>query len=622
MSRIWFVAVGLWGLADVALAADKWQPKPNPLMTKWAEDVDPNNPLPEYPRPQLVREHWQNLNGLWQYAITPKDRETPPEAWDGEILVPFPVESSLSGVQRTVGPDKVLWYRRTLAISQTDAWKNKRILLHFGAVDWETTAWVNGREVGTHRGGYDPFSFDITDALQDETEHELIVRVSDPSDAGFQPRGKQVREPKGIWYTPTTGIWQTVWLEPVAQSHFLAITSHQQPGGIHLRVDAFLDPRTDRLRVEVVEGTKVVGSIQVGGTSVNEPPVLARRWTAQGTVDIPNPKQWSPETPFLYGLRGVIERNGNTLDEVAAYAALREVSIAKDDRGTARIFLNGKPYFQFGPLDQGFWPDGLYTAPTDEALKFDIEMTKKYGFNLIRKHVKVEPARWYYWCDKLGVLVWQDMPSGDRHAPWDPFGKHNGEEITRSEESAANFRTEWKNIIDALRPFPCIVMWVPFNEGWGQFDTVAIAQWTKEYDPTRLVNCASGGNDFPVGDVVDLHRYPGPIAPKPEAHRAAVLGEFGGLGLPLEGHTWLAKGNWGYKSFTSQEMLTEAYLDLIRQLHPMISNDGLSAAIYTQTTDVEIEVNGLMTYDRKVQKLPVDVLANAHRPLWEPRENK
>jgi beta-galactosidase/beta-glucuronidase len=480
--------------------------------------------------------------------------------------------------------------------------------------------WVNGHEVGKHRGGYDPFSFDITDALKDKTEHELIVRVYDPSDAGFQPRGKQVREPKGIWYTPTTGIWQTVWLEPAAKSHFLGITSHKQPGGVYLRVDALLDPRTDRLRVEVVEGEKVLGSIQADATSVKEPPVLARRWTAQGMVEIANPKLWSPETPFLYELRGVIERNGKTIDEVTSYAALREVSISKDDHGVTRIFLNNKPYFQFGPLDQGYWPDGLYTAPTDEALKFDIEMTKKYGFNLIRKHVKVEPARWYYWCDTLGVLVWQDMPSGDRHAPWDPFGKHNGEEITRSEESAANFRTEWKNIIDALRPFPCIVMWVPFNEGWGQFDTAAISQWTKEYDPTRLVNCASGGNDFPVGDVVDLHRYPGPIAPKPEEHRAAVLGEFGGLGLPLEGHTWLAKGNWGYKSFTSQEALTEAYLDLIERLRPMISNDGLSAAIYTQTTDVEIEVNGLMTYDRNVQKLPVDVLANAHRQLRQPRE--
>jgi beta-galactosidase/beta-glucuronidase len=480
--------------------------------------------------------------------------------------------------------------------------------------------WVNGHEVGKHRGGYDPFSFDITDALKDKMEHELIVRVYDPSDAGFQPRGKQVREPKGIWYTPTTGIWQTVWLEPADKSHFLGITSHKQPGGVYLQVDAILDPQTDRLRVEVVEGEKVLGSIQADSTSVKEPPVLARRWTAQGMVEIANPRLWSPETPYLYELRGVIERNGKTIDEVTSYAALREVSISKDDHGVTRIFLNDKPYFQFGPLDQGYWPDGLYTAPTDEALKFDIEMTKKYGFNLIRKHVKVEPARWYYWCDTLGVLVWQDMPSGDRHAPWDPFGKHNGEEITRSEESAANFRTEWKNIIDALRPFPCIVMWVPFNEGWGQFDTAAISQWTKEYDPTRLVNCASGGNDFPVGDVVDLHRYPGPIAPKPEEHRAAVLGEFGGLGLPLEGHTWLAKGNWGYKSFTSQEALTEAYLDLIERLRPMISNDGLSAAIYTQTTDVEIEVNGLMTYDRNVQKLPVDVLANAHRQLRQPRE--
>ena len=265
-------------------------------------------------------------------------------------------------------------------------------------------------------------------------------------------------------------------------------------------------------------------------------------------IKVPNPRLWSPEEPTLYELK--VTLNGE--DAVTTYFALREISVAKDDHGVTRIFLNDKPYFQIGPLDQGFWPDGLYTAPTDEALKFDIEMTKKYGFNLIRKHVKVEPARWYYWCDQLGVLVWQDMPSGDKSPPWDPVGGHNGEEITRSKESAEDYREEWKHIIDSLRNFPCIVMWVPFNEAWGQFDTVAISQWTKEYDPTRLVNCASGGNDFPVGDVADVHRYPGPFAPPPEEHRAAVLGEFGGLGLPVEGHTWLEKGNWGYRSFTNQ----------------------------------------------------------------------
>jgi hypothetical protein len=281
------------------------------------------------------------------------------------------------------------------------------------------------------------------------------------------------------------------------------------------------------------------------------------------------------------------------------------------------MLLNDQPLFQYGPLDQGFWPDGLYTAPTDEALKFDIEITKQYGFNMIRKHVKVEPARWYHWCDKLGMLVWQDMPSGDKSPPWDPFGKFDGQEIARSEESMTNFNAEWKAIIDARRNHPSIVMWVPFNEAWGQSSTVAVTKWTKEYDPTRLVNCASGGNDFPVGDVIDVHRYPGPTMVQPSSDRVGVLGEYGGLGLPLKGRTWQAEKNWGYRSFSSQESLTEAYLDLIDKLHPLIGQ-GLSAAIYTQTTDVEIEVNGLLTYDRAVQKIPAEVAAAAHQRLWQP----
>ena len=305
-------------------------------------------------------------------------------------------------------------------------------------------------------------------------------------------------------------------------------------------------------------------------------------------------------------------------DLVKSYTALRKISLGKDEKGITRILLNNQPLFQVGPLDQGFWPDGLYTAPTDAALKFDIEQTKNYGFNMIRKHVKVEPARWYYHCDKLGMIVWQDMPSGDQSAEWDPFGKFDNKEFVRSPESAADYRREWKSIIDARRNHPCIVMWVPFNEGWGQSDTVAVTKWTKEYDPTRLVNCASGGNDFPVGDVIDVHRYPGPFAPVPTEQRAAVLGEFGGLGLPLEGHTWQGKENWGYRSFTDQKSLTAAYVDLFEQLHPMIASPGLSAAVYTQTTDVETEVNGLMTYDRKVMKVPQVVAAEVHDALHQP----
>lgn len=592
-----------------ASAWAEWQPKLAPLMTRWAKDVSPAKVHPEYPRPQMVREHWLNLNGLWDYAIAPKD-DAKPQAWDGEILVPFPVESALSGVMKPVGPEKTLWYRRDVTIPKDAAWTDKRVLLHFGAVDWETTVWVNGIEVGQHRGGYDPFSFDITDALftRKSPTEEIVIRVVDPSDVGYQPRGKQVQNPKGIWYTPTTGIWQTVWLEPVPKRARIASVA----------VVPDFDSGTFRVLTNVVgdvDGVKVGVGVSYDGKSVA---------TAHGDpnskleITIKSPRPWSPAKPDLYQLYVALADENGTIDGIAGYCAMRRISLGKDDQGVTRILLNNKPLFQYGTLDQGFWPDGLYTAPTDEAMKFDIEITKQYGFNLIRKHVKVEPARWYHHCDKLGMLVWQDMPSGDKHAPWDPNGKFDGQQITRSDESAANYRTEWQKIIDALKPHPSIVMWVPFNEAWGQFDTVPVTKWTKDYDPTRLVNCASGGNDFPVGDVVDVHRYPGPFAPKPEDHRAAVLGEYGGLGLPLKGHTWQGEKNWGYRSFTTQAALTEAYLDLIDKLHPMIDRDGLSAAIYTQTTDVEIEVNGLLTYDREIQKIPVADAAQAHQQLWQP----
>ncbi len=602
------------------LTAAEWQPKQAPLMTRWAKDVSPTNVLPEYPRPQMVREHWQNLNGLWEYAIQPKDAGKP-EKWDGEILVPFPVESALSGVMKQVGPENKLWYRRTFSLPTKDgaidsAWAGKNVLLHFGAVDWETTVWLNGKEVGTHKGGYDPFSIDITAALKGDGLQELVVSVWDPSDAGFQPRGKQVRKPEGIWYTPTTGIWQTVWLEPVPKTYIRSVN-----------ITPMIDTDTATLDLSVVgAGAKSVGvvksyPIKEGPTSKSTQtftlPVTGK---PVGMDSSPEFRKiwWTPSTPHLIDVElSLKDEFGQVVDVVTTYFAMRKISLGKDEQGIMRLMLNNKPVFQHGPLDQGFWPDGLYTAPTDEALKFDIEITKQYGFNMIRKHVKVEPARWYYHCDKLGMLVWQDMPSGDRNAPWDPVGGHDNTELTRSQESSDNFNREWKAIIDSLRNHPCIVMWVPFNEGWGQANTVAVTEWTKKYDPTRLVNCASGGNDFPVGDVIDVHRYPGPFAPKP-TDRAAVLGEYGGLGLPLKGHTWQGEKNWGYRSFTDQVSLTDTYLDLLDKLHPMIGSPGLSAAIYTQTTDVEIEVNGLLTYDRAVQKLPVDLLAKAHNRLHSP----
>jgi len=632
------------------LSAAEWAPKTAPLMTRWAKDVAPDKVHPEYPRPQMSREHWLNLNGLWDYAIADK-AAAQPTAWAGQILVPFPVESALSGVMQTVGPDKKLWYRRTFHIPADAAWKDKSVLLHFGAVDWETTVWVNGHEVVRHRGGYDPFSADITPHLKAEGPNELIASVFDGSDDGYQPRGKQVRNPHGIWYTPTTGIWQTVWLEPVPKTYIrgVAIETNIEQASITVKADVVNPQPGWKLGIFLSSQPRPKDpAAPVSG-------MFNRVWEfdlkAAHVIHIDKrglnltPHMWSPEHPHLIDIYVALvpDPQANLLgfaqewmpkltgpgapepmpavtmaDWVKCYTALREIAVGKDAKGVTRILFNGQPYFQYGPLDQGFWPDGLYTAPTDAALKYDIEMTKQYGFNMIRKHVKVEPARWYYWCDKLGMLVWQDMPSGDRNAPWDPVGGHDGTELSRSAESAANFRHEWQHIIDALKPFPCIVMWVPFNEAWGQFETVAVTQWTQQYDPTRIVNCASGGNDFPVGDVVDVHRYPGPFAPQPEARRAAVLGEYGGLGLPLKDHTWQGEKNWGYRSFTTQAALTEAYLDLLDKLHPMIERDGLSAAIYTQTTDVEIEVNGLMTYDRAIEKIPVEVAAPAHAKLWHP----
>ncbi len=614
MSRVCCCALSVILFPLQVFAAD-WQPAKGPLMTRWAKDVSPDKVHSEYPRPLMVRRQWTNLNGLWDYAVVGQASGRP-DKWDGQILVPFPIESALSGVMKRVTPTDKLWYRRTF--KSPDLKDGRRLLLHFGAVDWQCEAFVNGKSVGTHTGGYDPFTFDVTDALtKDKPEQELVVVASDPADANWQPRGKQVQEPKGIWYTPTTGIWQTVWLEEVPAEHIASLQ---------------LTPDVDasRLRIVVNSAAKDVKAtayilLRGAGSTFTGPPhtldAIAAKASGPANIEfvlpVEEPRLWSPDDPHLYELHVVLHSGDKVVDGVNSYFAMRKISLGKDKDGITRLLLNNNPLFQFGPLDQGFWPDGLYTAPSDAALKYDLEVTKQLGFNMVRKHVKVEPARWYYHCDKLGLLVWQDMPSGDKHAPWNPLGGHNGKQIERTKESADNFRAEWKAIIDDLRIFPSIVVWVPFNEAWGQFDTVNVTKWTEQYDPTRLVNCASGGNDFPVGHISDLHRYPGPTIPKLEDQRAAVLGEFGGLGLPLEGHTWQAKNNWGYRSFTDRESLTTAYEQLIRRLRPLIGR-GLTAAVYTQTTDVEIEVNGLLTYDREVIKLDPERTLALHKQLYLP----
>jgi hypothetical protein len=601
MSRLSWTSLASCAVLAISLraGAEDWKPAAGPLKTRWTDKVDPSRPHPEYPRPQLVRKDWINLNGLWEFAVVDGPLEPPRTGVKlaERILVPFPVESALSGLLKRA--DRVL-YRRLFTVPE--AWAGRRVLLHFGAVDWEARVWVNGKELGSHRGGYDAFSFDITDALRPSGEQELAVAVADPTSDGTQPRGKQVKNPHGIWYTPTSGIWQTVWLEPVAASSI---------EGLKLVPD--LDSRLLRLTASVRGGG--AAGLRVRAVASAEGKEAGRVEGAAGAeleLGIGDVRPWSPEKPFLYDLRVVLEKDGAEVDAVDSYFGMRKVSLGKDADGVTRILLNNEFVFQFGPLDQGFWPDGLYTAPSDEALRYDIELTKKLGFNMARKHVKVEPERWYYWCDRLGLLVWQDMPSGDAHSP------SGGPDIQRSQDSARVFEAELKRLVDGMRNHPSIVLWVVFNEGWGQYDTERLTKWVKDLDPSRLVTCASGWNDRPAGDVIDIHSYPGPAAPRPEAARAAVLGEFGGLGLPLRGHTWQSERNWGYRSFTTAAELEEAYLDLVERLRPLVRTPGLSAAVYTQTTDVEIEVNGLLTYDREVVKMDLERVARANQRLYLP----
>ena len=578
-------ALGAWFgliLASGAAPAADWKPAEGPLKTRWAKDVTPEKALPEYPRPQLARDQWLNLNGLWQLGFGKKGDEPPVgKALPESILVPFPVESALSGIMKHA--DR-LWYRRTFRVPE--AWAGKRVLLHFGAVDWEATAWVNGKELGTHKGGYDGFSFDVTDALKaGGGDQELIVRVFDPTDASYQPRGKQVIKPGGIFYTPTTGIWQTVWLEPVPAAHIAKIK-------VVPDLDAGL------VRVTVTGAGDTAGLVAGIEANDGDQSVAATTGPIGEAIElkIPKVKTWTPDSPFLYTLSVDLRRGKDGVDRVLSYFGMRKIEVGPDEKGVTRLLLNGKALFQAGPLDQGFWPDGLYTAPTDEALKFDVEVTKNLGFNMTRKHVKVEPDRWYYWCDKLGLLVWQDMPAGDKGIGPDDA------DLKRSDESAADYRAELRAIMDGLVNHPSIIMWVVFNEGWGQFDTHAITDWTKRHDPSRLVDSASGWTDRMSGDVHDMHKYPGPGTFEPEPSRAAVLGEFGGLGLAVPGHTW-SRESWGYKGVADSAELTRKYEELLRQSYQLKERKGLSAIVYTQLTDVETECNGLLTYDRAVMKV-------------------
>jgi len=564
--------------------AEDWKPAPGRLMTRWAKEVSPETVHPEYPRPQMVRPRWKNLNGLWQLTVAEPEAKPPVgQELSKRILVPFPIESALSGVMRAA---EWVWYRRTFEVP--DEWSGQRVLLHFQAVDWQAEVFLNGEELGMHRGGYDAFTLDVTDALRSEGPQELIVRVFDPTSHGDQPRGKQVDNPGRIRYTPTTGIWQTVWIEPVPVVRI---------GRLILVPD--LDASCLRLTVQGI-GTAEDHAVEaVVHLDEQEIAQADGRVGEEIAAAIPNDKLelWSPDEPTLYGLTVRLTHSGVTVDEVESYFGMRKVDLGKDERRHTRIRLNNEPLFLIGPLDQGFWPDGIYTAPTDEAMRYDVEVTKQLGFNATRKHVKVEPARWYYWCDKLGLLVLQDMPNGNN----------------KTDESKQQFERELRCLVKGRRNHPSIVTWIVFNEGWGQHDTERYVEMVEQMDPTRLVVCASGWADRPgVGDVRDIHKYPGPAAPEPEEGRASVLGEFGGLGLGVEGHTWAEK-TWGYRGTASREELTRRYVDLLTRLAELKESPGLSAAIYTQITDVETECNGLMTYDRAVIKVDVRQVSAANQ---------
>ncbi|EHP48777.1 glycoside hydrolase family 2 protein [Odoribacter laneus] len=594
MKKIYLLVL-IWGYPFMGMG--QWQPAGDRLLTHWGKELDPAQVLQEYPRPIMEREEWKNLNGLWEYAVLPVGSGEP-SAYEGQILVPFALEAALSGVGRALKANEELWYKRDFQLEPS--WKKKRILLHFGAVDWQTDVWVNGVKVGSHRGGYTPFAFDITAALV-KGDNRLTVRVSDPTDQGVQPRGKQVNRPRGIWYTSVSGIWQTVWLEPVAE-HFIS----------SLRIT----PDIDRHILSVEVSTEGKGVLQVDVSAAGKSVSSSRSLTGQ-RLEVPMPSDmslWSPESPFLYDLSVSLWEEGRCVDRVKSYAAMRKYSVKRDGRGIVRMQLNNRDLFQYGLLDQGWWPDGLYTAPSDSALCYDIAKTKAWGFNMIRKHVKVEPARWYYHCDRLGMIVWQDMPNGDRGPEWQNRDYFKGTEKNRSEFSETLYRSEWQAIMDYLYSYPSIGVWVPFNEAWGQFKTEEIARWTKNYDPSRLVNPASGGNHYTCGDMLDLHNYPAPDLYLYDAQRATVLGEFGGIGLACEGHLWEPSRNWGYVEFKSGEAATAEYLKYAGMLLQLIPC-GFSAAVYTQTTDVEIEVNGLMTYDREKVKLDENKIREINRKI-------
>jgi len=569
---------------------ETWIIKENPIITQWATQIDPAKPWDVYPRPAMKRENWMNLNGLWDYTIGVKGADMP-TSWEGKILVPYPIESALSGVKRRVNENEVIWYRREFKVPAK--WRNQRLILNFEASDWETTVWVNGELVGSHKGGYNPFSMEITKYAEKNKSVELMVSVWDPTDKGTQPRGKQVTRPGGIWYTPTSGIWQTVWLEPVNSSYISSFKVNTSVEEKTLKVSPVVDGETGMiLKLTVFENGTIVGTDQ-------------KEHGEDLSVEITNPNLWTPDNPALYDLKLELIDGKKTIDAITSIAGIRKISLGKTNDGITRIMLNNEFLFQNGTLDQGFWPDGLYTPPTEDAMIYDLMMLKSMGFNMLRKHVKVENRVFYNWCDRMGLLVWQDMPNGDAHI------SGSMPDIERGVESDQQYRYELEQLVNSLYNHPSIIIWVPFNEGWGQYKTGEITGFIKSIDSGRLVISASGWTDRGTGDINDIHHYPDPRAPLPEENRAIVLGEYGGLGLAIENHTW-EKTNWGYRVMTDVNDLLGKYEQYFTEIRRLSDEGGLSAVVYTQTTDVETETNGLLTYDRKVDKMGSENILKAH----------
>ncbi|MEZ5277277.1 MAG: glycoside hydrolase family 2 TIM barrel-domain containing protein [Opitutaceae bacterium] len=590
-------------LIPAPLPGADWQPATAPLMTPWSEKVDPGNVLPEYPRPQMRRMDWQNLNGLWEFEEALVTDPLPGGRTLAEtILVPFPWESALSGIRRQLDSRRA-FYRRTFEIPA--GWAGQRILLHFEAVDWEASVFINGRFAGEHRGGYDPFSFDITPHLSTTGPQEVIVRVYDPGNAEGIAVGKQANDrfdnPQRYTYAPSSGIWLPVWLEPVPEQFIADFHATPSIGEESLEVTVSPDAQNDDLSVEVIARTGAT----VVGTAMGSPNLPL-------TVPVPRPRLWWPNDPFLYDLDVILKKNGEEVDRVTGYFGMRKISLGAvrvNDRGPVqKLFLNNRFVFQMGPLDQGFWPDGLYTHPTDEALRWDVEQIKAWGFNMIRKHIKVESRRWFYHCDRAGLLVWQDMPS--------TFKK-------RTESEKAQFELELSRMVRMHWNSPCIVNWIVFNEHWGAYDVERLTNFVMALDPSRMVTGNSGIDagqpdvDYQVGHIKDNHHYRPPTNPHPAHNRATVNGEYGAIGYLLEGHVWDVDGPWVHYNYEGREAATEEYVTFVDQLLEFKSKDALSGAVYTQWTDLENEMNGLYTYDRKVEKLDRDRVTAANRSLWE-----